>query len=95
MSKIIKAMVDRFLAWPLPKGFAPDCHITFKLPDPVLNPNPSWPVGTNLFSADQAKELFETVLNSVADDADKWRTAQMLGIVTPDVEARIARARGV
>ncbi len=60
---VTRAMVDRFLCWPLPKDFGPDCHISFKLPDPVLNPNPSWPVGTNLFTADQARAMLEHVLS--------------------------------
>jgi hypothetical protein len=57
-------MVNRFLCWKLPQDFAPDCHISFKLPDPILNPNPSWPVGTNLFSAEQARAMLEHVLGA-------------------------------
>jgi hypothetical protein len=57
-----KAMVDRFLSWQLPKDFNPDCHISFKLPDPILNPNPTWPVGTNLLTADQARGMLDHVL---------------------------------
>lgn len=94
-SKLVAAMVDSFLCWRLPIDFAPDCYISFSLPDPVHNPTPSWPVGTNLLSADQATAMFEAVLNRVAEDAAKWRLAQMLGIVTPEVEERIARASGI
>lgn len=61
---VTNEMVDRFLSWKLPQDFAPDCHISFKLPDPVLNPNPSWPVGTNLLTAVQARAMLEHVLGS-------------------------------
>lgn len=90
MNKLIKTMVDRFLGWTLPRDFGPDAGISFKPPE---NPQ-CWPVGTNILTANQAKGMFEDVLNSVADDADKWRMAQLLGIVTPEVEKRIAKARG-
>lgn len=51
----VSAMVNRFLGWKLPQDFAPDCGISFK---PLGHPN-GWPVGTNLFTADQAKAMFE------------------------------------
>lgn len=53
-----KKMVDRFLWWKLPQDFAPDCGITFK---PVDHPS-CWPVGTNLFTADQARQMVEHML---------------------------------
>ncbi len=60
----IKAMVDRFLAWPLPKGFAPDCGISFDgRKDDEWNNNKTWPIGTNLFTADQAREMFEYAMH--------------------------------
>lgn len=58
----LKTMVDRFLGWTLPKDFMPDAGISFK---PVLNPHGdpySWPTGTNLLNADQARVMFEYVL---------------------------------
>jgi hypothetical protein len=55
-------MVSRFLSWKLPSDFAPDCGIRFA---PLNHPN-SWPVGTNLFTANQAKAMFEHVLESQA-----------------------------
>lgn len=57
----VKKMVDRFLMWPLPQGFAPDCGIKF---DPLgRRDKPGfWPVGTNLLCADQAKEMIEYML---------------------------------
>ena len=54
----IRKLVDRFLGWGLPKDFSPDCGISFK---PSDHPN-QWPVGTNLFTADQAQKMFEYVL---------------------------------
>jgi hypothetical protein len=61
-ARVTEEMVTRFLSWKLPADFAPDCHITFKLPDPALNPNPSWPVGTNLLTAEQARAMLQHVL---------------------------------
>ncbi len=65
----VQRMVGRFLSWPLPKGFAPDCGITFDGAgmDPEAYKDGagyrrSWPIGTNLFTADQAREMFEHVL---------------------------------
>jgi hypothetical protein len=40
-------MVDRFLAWELPRDFAPNL--------------PSWPIGTNLLTADQAKQMLNHI----------------------------------
>lgn len=51
----IDTMVNRFLAWELPKGFHPDAGISFT---PRNRPY-FWPIGTNLFTASQAKEMFE------------------------------------
>jgi hypothetical protein len=48
----IDKMVDRFLSWPLPKDFAPDCGISFDgRKDDEPNKNKTWPVGTNLLTA--------------------------------------------
>ena len=46
-------MVDRFLCWELPKDFAPDGGISFD--------HSSKPIGTNLLTADQARQMFEHV----------------------------------
>lgn len=51
-------MVDRFLSWALPEDFAPDAGISF-----IANRSPHcWPLGTNLLTAAQAREMFEHVL---------------------------------
>lgn len=54
----VSEMVNRFLGWKLPQDFSPDCGISFK----QLNYPSSWPIGTNLFTAAQAKAMFEYVL---------------------------------
>jgi hypothetical protein len=57
----VDAMVSRFLGWKLPEMFVPDCGISFT---PLGHPH-SWPVGTNLLTADQAKAMFEYCLKGV------------------------------
>ena len=57
---IIKRMVDRFLAWKLPKDFAPDAGISF-CPCGAYE-TPSWPIGTNLFTAEQATKMVDRIL---------------------------------
>lgn len=64
----IDQMVTRFLGWKLPADFAPDGGITF---NQIANPHMFMadqykrePIGTNLFTADQAKAMFEYVLET-------------------------------
>jgi len=52
--ELIKTAVDKFLSWKLPKDFYPDCGISFM--------HQTEPIGTNLFTAVQAKEMFEYCL---------------------------------
>ena len=61
--KVTDEMVNRFLWWKLPRDFAPDCGISFdgRKPD-QWNPSREWPVGTNLFTAVQARAMLEHVL---------------------------------
>lgn len=55
-------MVNRFLQWRLPPAFNPDCGISFN--SEGLDPNThQWPVGTNLFGADEAKAMIEHILS--------------------------------
>lgn len=56
--KLIKSMTDAFLGWNLPKDFAPDAGVSFS---PPTNSH-GWPVGTNLFTAEQARQMFEHCL---------------------------------
>ena len=61
MSKIAitEQMVGRFLSWPLPADFAPDCGITFtREPHPGMSPT-----GTNLLHFGQAKAMLEYCIN--------------------------------
>ncbi len=51
--------VNRFLAWQLPKDFSPDCGIIYA---PRNTDSPTYPIGTNLFTAIQAKEMLRHVL---------------------------------
>lgn len=62
---LIKHMVSRFLSWKLPENFHPDCGITFvrDYNQNTAYPAKHEPVGTNLFTADQATAMFEYVLD--------------------------------
>lgn len=69
-SVVTDEMVNRFLMWPLPKGFSPDGGVEFvrvvgtmdgARPREELGPS-FWPSGTNLLSADQARAMLEHVL---------------------------------
>ncbi|WP_231905944.1 crAss001_48 related protein [Comamonas thiooxydans] len=61
MSKIAitEQMVGRFLSWPLPADFAPDCGITFTR-SPLAGMSPT---GTNLLHFGQAKAMLEHCIN--------------------------------
>lgn len=62
----IDEMVNRFLGWKLPKDFAPDCGISFKpesdYEHPKFGRHKYEPIGTNLFTADQAREMVRHML---------------------------------
>lgn len=73
----VSKMVDRFLSWKLPKDFAPDSGIMFtglrrhEEGDCIREFDSHWwPVGTNLFTADQAKAMFEYVLAAAPTQAE-------------------------
>lgn len=59
-------MVSRFLAWELPKDFAPDGGITFVAPSSPMD----WPTGTNLLTALQARAMIEHVTACYSKDLD-------------------------
>ena len=60
---MIDKMVDRFLGWKLPKDFAPDAGVSFTPTKPDGYDMPGWwPVGTNLLTADQAREMVKHML---------------------------------
>jgi hypothetical protein len=54
----IDSMARRFLSWRLPDDFCPDAGISFEKP---RNPH-WWPVGTNLFTAEQAEQMVRHML---------------------------------
>lgn len=61
----INKTVDKFLSWKLPSDFYPDCGISFEQysnPDNDRYKALREPIGTNLFTATQAKEMFEQCL---------------------------------
>jgi hypothetical protein len=68
----IKHMVNRFLSWRLPEDFSPDAGISFKPEYNVefnarngLPPQRHEPVGTNLFSDDQAEAMVRHMLEGM------------------------------
>lgn len=61
MDQVTDDMVLRFLNWKVPQHFYPDCYISFDREKASQSPN-SWPTGTNLLGADQARKMLEHVL---------------------------------
>lgn len=82
-------MVNRFLSWNLPADFMPDCYIAFKHP----GGNASWPSGTNLLNAAQAREMLEHVMQMLPESDDvmsceiKTWQERMVPAMPPYVEA--------
>ena len=64
--QLLDTCVDNFLQWKLPANFYPDAGITFA-PGHVVAGSPLWPVGTNLFTSAQAKEMFRACLPVVGE----------------------------
>jgi hypothetical protein len=60
---MIDQMVDQFLGWKLPKDFHPDAGISFR--SVHEHDSPHWPIGTNLLTANQAKEMIKHMLAGV------------------------------
>ena len=58
---VVKEAVNRFLGWQLPHNFSPDNGIEFYRPED----RKFWPIGTNLFTADEAKAMFEHCITVV------------------------------
>lgn len=61
----IDQMVNRFLSWKLPKDFCPDAGISFKPTKPYEGDelgNSWWPIGTNLLTAVQAREMIKHII---------------------------------
>ena len=62
-AQVTEEIVNRFLCWRLPASFNPDGGVSFdkKNRDPNTH---HWPVGTNLFSADQARQMLAHILSA-------------------------------
>ena len=60
MSFDIDKLVDRFLCMKMPEDFAPDAGISFKTE--AHYDSPHWPIGTNLFTAEQARDFLSKLL---------------------------------
>lgn len=65
----LDAAVNRFLGWELPRTFAPDGGVVFNREVQTMEGKRDradmpgwWPIGTNLFTADQAKAMLEHAL---------------------------------
>ncbi len=65
----IDELVNRFLAWKLPADFAPDGSVRYSAVYPPDSPH--WPSGTNLLTAQQAKDMLTHVLGDVLAEAAK------------------------
>jgi hypothetical protein len=63
-------MVDRFLGWRLPEDFHPDAGISFtKLyGEGIPWPMDIGPIGTNLFTADQATEMVKFMIDGMREE---------------------------
>ena len=74
---IIKQAVDKFLPWKLPQNFYPDSFISFdaKKHDTWGGYPNSWPTGTNLFTSEQAKEMFEHCIRAAVESMAQERDA--------------------
>lgn len=77
----IKHMVDRFLQWKLPEHFNPDGGISFERDYNQSTPRPAKhePVGTNLFTAEQAAEMVRFMLEGLALSAPQPTDTQGSG----------------
>lgn len=85
MSNIDK-MVNRFLGWKLPKDFCPDAGISFKPTKPYECDefgDSWWPVGTNLLTANQARQMFDYV---TADESAAGLHPHQQRVVTEKAE---------
>lgn len=76
--EFIKKLADRLMGWKLPKEFSPDAGISFDGRGLDARGYPrQWPTGTNLLSVDQAKQMFEYLLDGIDLEADAEPVAWM------------------
>ncbi len=88
---LIKQIVARFLAWPLPENFSPDGGISYS---PTFNTGTPYegknhPTGTNLLDYTQAEAMVRHILAGVdlLEKVDEWD-----GPLTDDEQAKINAA---
>lgn len=62
MTDRIQKLVDRFLAWPLPKSVQSDLCVTEDYPHQRS--------GTNLLTADEARQMFEYLFDEAARNTE-------------------------
>jgi hypothetical protein len=77
----LKAMVDAFLAWPLPADVAADAI--------ACKPGAPHRTGTNLLTSVQARAMFEhclAVVRAHDRDGERWRTLLRLATQWPQTE---------
>jgi hypothetical protein len=91
----IEQLVDRFLAWPLPKSVASDPCVTDR-------DYPHQRVGTNLLTADEARQMIEYLLTTQPAAVPEERLRALLeGLECEEIEnlmqqrPEILRAVGV
>lgn len=89
---VVKHMVTRFLMWRLPEHFSPDAGISFR-PSFAEEPLRSrqWPVGTNLFNADQAEAMVRFMIDGLANAHE--RVAKEAKAIEGYVEEQRAKIR--
>lgn len=94
----IDKMVERFLSWKLPVDFLPDGGVKFSrrykdgifIKNLELNPeDPSWPIGTNLFTANQARAMIEHMMDEDKEEGTVtfeqwWNTSKYTQVVYSD-----------
>ena len=76
---IVTEAVNKFLGWKLPANFYPDHAIVFHKDKCEFDRVGGWPIGTNLFTADQAKAMFEHCLQNTRADLVKPIQAEPVG----------------
>lgn len=78
-NEIINRAADRLMWWRLPADFNPDGGIGFNPASGVTPENPSWPTGTNLLTAEQARAMLRQI---IGDEIER-------------LQAELAEARGL
>jgi dTMP kinase len=86
----VRAMAQRFMGWSLPRGFSPDCGISFDgRKDDEFNKNKTWPIGTNLFSVEQAEGMLNYVLSGADVCAREGDTIESIKANLKELNAQL------